>query len=48
VDTRDQTLQVYQAKGEDWALVGTFSDEADARIPPFDAIEIPLARMWVK
>jgi Uma2 family endonuclease len=48
VDTRDQTLQVFEAKGDDWALVRTFSAETDARIPPFDAIEIPLARMWVK
>lgn len=30
-----------------WSELGVWSDEADARIPPFDAVEINLADWWV-
>jgi hypothetical protein len=29
-----------------WSELGVWSDEADARIPPFDAVEINVADWW--
>jgi predicted metal-dependent enzyme (double-stranded beta helix superfamily) len=29
-----------------WALVGVFAGEEGARIRPFDAIELPMPKLW--
>lgn len=48
IDVRDETLQVLELMDGLWAIRATCSDETAVRLPPFDAIEIPLARMWVR
>lgn len=48
IDVRDETLQVLELMDGIWAIRTTCSDETAVRLPPFDAIEIPLARMWVR
>jgi Uma2 family endonuclease len=47
VDLRDQTLQVLELVGGAWVIRATCSEEAAVRLPPFDAIELPIARMWI-
>ena len=47
VDPRDHTLDVYRLHEGKWVLLRSFGEEASARIEPFDAIEIPLGRMWL-
>jgi Uma2 family endonuclease len=47
VDTRDQTLQVLELRDGAWSLRGSFGPDAVIRAEPFEAIEIPLARMWL-
>jgi Uma2 family endonuclease len=46
VDTRQETLQVNQLVGERWSIHGVWSDEASVRLPPFEAIELPLGALW--
>jgi Uma2 family endonuclease len=47
VDPEHKTLEAYQASGGHWILLGAWGDDDVARIPPFDAIEIPLAALWI-
>jgi Uma2 family endonuclease len=47
VDSRDQTLEVRELEQGAWVVRATASDEALIRLPPFEAIEIPLARLWI-
>jgi Uma2 family endonuclease len=47
VDTRDQTLQVLELRDGAWSLRGALGPDAVVRAEPFEAIEIPLARMWL-
>jgi Uma2 family endonuclease len=51
VDTRSRLIEVRRlaaglATGK-WLVEGVFSEEPAARIPPFEAIEIPLHRLWI-
>ena len=46
IDPRDQTLEVYQLRDAAWSLRGTFGPEANVRAEPFEAIEIPLPKLW--
>jgi Uma2 family endonuclease len=46
IDPRDQTLEVYQLREGAWSLRRSFGAEARIRAEPFEAAEIPLARMW--
>ena len=48
VDMRDQTLQVLELVQGAWVIRATCSDEANVRLAPFEAVEIPLTRMWVR
>lgn len=47
VDPRAQTLEVRELVGGAWSVRSTHGDEPKVRLPPFEEIEIPLARMWV-
>jgi len=39
-------LTVHQLDATDWRLVGTYSDETEARIAPFDAVPLHVASWW--
>ncbi|UOG92598.1 MAG: Uma2 family endonuclease [Candidatus Thiothrix sulfatifontis] len=47
VDPEHKTLEAYQSSGGHWILLGAWGDDDVARIPPFDAIEISLAALWI-
>ena len=47
IDSRDQTLDVYRLRDGAWSLLRSFGEEATIRAAPFEALEIPLARLWV-
>lgn len=42
-----QLVEVFERQGDRWLLAGTaVGDEAEARLPPFDAVPLDLARWW--
>lgn len=47
VDPIDRTLEAYRLEQEKWVRIGTWVNDAKARIEPFDAIELELAAMWI-
>jgi hypothetical protein len=46
VDPRDQTLQVSELVDGHWVIRAVCSDEEAVRLAPFEAIELPLRRLW--
>ncbi len=46
VDPRDRTVEVRRLESERWSIVATFVDTEPMRAPPFEEVEIPLARLW--
>jgi Uma2 family endonuclease len=48
VDPLIRTLEVFRLDGGGWRLVGTWHGDAGVRAEPFDAIELPLAALWVR
>ena len=47
VDPVQRGVELHQLVGEHWSLTETYVDDV-ARIPPFDAIEIRLADLWLR
>lgn len=47
VDPRDQTIEIRRLDGPHYRIVATFAGDEPMRAEPFDAIEIPLGRLWV-
>lgn len=47
VDPRHRTLEVRELRDASWRVRSTHGDEERVRLPPFDAVEIPLSRMWI-
>ena len=47
VDPEHKTLEAYQATDGYRLLLGVWGDADKARIPPFDAVEIPLGTLWI-
>lgn len=47
VDTRSRTIEVRRWFDSKWIVEGVFSEEREARMPPFEAIAVPLHRLWV-
>jgi Uma2 family endonuclease len=46
VDPLGRTLEAFELRDKLWALIATHQDEALVRVPPFDAIELPLNDLW--
>ncbi|MDC0721571.1 Uma2 family endonuclease [Nannocystis bainbridge] len=46
VDPIDRVLEAFVLDGAEWRLAGTYDDTDIARIPPFEAIEIPLEELF--
>ena len=46
VDPRDRTVDGCRLENGRWSVVATFADEEPMRAEPFEAIEIPLSRLW--
>lgn len=46
VDPIAQSLEALRRTDDGWLLVGTWGGDMKVRVPPFDAAEIDLARLW--
>jgi Uma2 family endonuclease len=47
VDPEERTIEALELRGGVWMDAGTFDETATARIPPFDAVEIPIGRLFL-
>lgn len=47
IDLRDRTLEVRELQAGAWVERQVVSSEERVRLPPFEAIEMPLARLWL-
>jgi len=47
VDTRSRFIEVRRLVQSKWVVEAVFSEESEARMPPFEAIAVPLHRLWV-
>ncbi len=48
VNPTEKVLEVFELRGEVYALVQTASDDDRGRFVPFDAIELDLALLWAR
>jgi hypothetical protein len=39
-------LTVSRLDGDAWRIIGTYSDQTEARIAPFDAVPLNVADWW--
>lgn len=46
IDPDQRTLEAYQLSGSQWLLIGSHAEDEVVRVPPFDAVELPLDRLW--
>ena len=46
VEPTDRTLEAFELRGGQWALIATAKDDDPIRIPPFDAITFSLGDLW--
>ena len=46
VDVDERLLEAYRREGTAWLLLGVWSGTDVARIAPFEARELHLARLW--
>jgi Uma2 family endonuclease len=46
VDIEARVLTVYRLESSDWRMIGTYSDETEARIDPFNAVALNVADWW--
>ncbi|MBL8787097.1 MAG: Uma2 family endonuclease [Deltaproteobacteria bacterium] len=46
VDPTVRTVEVFALEGSRWVLWGTTGGDEKARLPPFEAVEVDLARLW--
>ncbi len=47
VDPVQRTLLALELRGEHWVELGSFGDEDVARIAPFEAVELPVGRLFL-
>ena len=47
VDVDARTLEVFELVEQRWLLVGTYGEDAVVRIPPFEAIELAVGRIFM-
>ena len=48
VDPLARTLEAYTLENGRWLVQGVYTDEADARIPPFTDIPLALTELWIE
>lgn len=47
VDPEARTLEALALRDGQWVDVGTYDDEATARVPPFEAVELTIGRLFL-
>jgi Uma2 family endonuclease len=48
IDPELRTLEVFALEAKRWVLLDVFRDDARVRAVPFDAVELPIARLWAR
>lgn len=46
IDPDQRTLEAYELSGGRWLLIGSHAEDEVIRVPPFDAVELPLDKLW--
>lgn len=46
VDIEARVLTVHRLESSEWRIIGTYNDETEARIAPFDAVPLDVASWW--
>ena len=46
VDLESRVLTAHRLESADWRIIGTYSEETEARIAPFDAVPFHVASWW--
>lgn len=46
VDPAARLLEAFALRDGAWMLAAAIADDAEARVPPFDAVAFPLAALW--
>ena len=41
------TLEVLRLEAQRWSLIAAYDEDAKVRAPPFEAMELPLAALWL-
>jgi hypothetical protein len=48
IEPIERTLEVFALDGPSYRLFATYADDEKVRAPPFDAIELDLAVLWLR
>jgi Uma2 family endonuclease len=46
IDPQARTLEAFHRVGGAWTLVAALHDDAEVRLPPFEAVAFPLSALW--
>jgi Uma2 family endonuclease len=46
VDFEARMLTAHRLESSEWGIIGTYSNETEARIPPFAAVPLKVASWW--
>ena len=46
VEPVDGRVEAYERAGASWTWIGSWGDDKEARIPPFDAVPLDLTLLW--
>jgi Uma2 family endonuclease len=46
VDPLARTLEAFALEGGVWVLIASLRDDAEVRVPPFEAVAFPLEALW--
>lgn len=47
IDSRDRTIEVRELVQGAWVVRRSVGDESSVRLPPFEEVELPIARLWI-
>jgi len=47
VDAESRLVFAHRLDACEWRLIGTYSDEFEVRIPPFEAVPLNIAAWWM-
>jgi Uma2 family endonuclease len=47
LDANARTLEAFELVERRWLLVGTYEGDVVARVPPFEAVELPIGRLFL-
>jgi len=48
VDPVSRTLEAFEVRAGSWTLIAALHDDAQASVPPFDALAFPLSALWAE